>query len=60
MDNINEEHAIKGKNEKIPKDVRVDRFSVPGGWIYIISVRKEEGDDYHTTSLSTCYVPGHR
>ena len=26
----------------LPDDMHVDRYSVPGGWIYIVSVEREE------------------
>ena len=44
----------------LPDDMHVDRYSVPGGWIYIVSVEREENGKNYTSCVSTCYVPGRR
>lgn len=47
-------------DQELSDDIHVKSISVPGGWIYITYVRKKMKGEYHTTAISTCYVPGRR
>ena len=52
--------GIEEMDRELSDDIHVKSISVPGGWIYITYVRKKEKGEYHTTAISTCYVPGRR
>ncbi len=56
----NENNGTRVGGVDIPDDMHVDRYSVPGGWIYIVSVEREENGKHYTSCVSTCYVPGRR
>ena len=47
-------------DEDISDDIHIKSISVPGGWVYLSIVRRRDGDDYYTSAISSCYVPGRR
>lgn len=47
-------------DEDISDDIHIKSISVPGGWVYLSIVRRRDGDEYYTSAISSCYVPGRR
>lgn len=47
-------------DRELPEDIHIHRISVPGGWVYLTYVRRNEGGNEYTSDISTVYVPGRR
>ena len=58
MKEVKDVTQYRQMRNKLKEDMHVDSYSVPGGWIYIVSVRRTDGDECYTSCVSTCFVPG--
>lgn len=46
--------------QELSDDIRIQRISVPGGWIYLTYVRRTENGVTYTSAITSTYVPGRR
>jgi hypothetical protein len=47
-------------DQELPADIHIHKISVPGGWIFLTYVRREDESGPYTSDISTVYVPGRR